>query len=130
MGERIQDGAISEQETGKEKRFNLSLTSREVGIGSKKNGTHPVFWFHVRDGELHRLGNLLFTSHKPCLESSSCDISFQDARLGEHRISVDDIELENDLLKLGNEGEMVLREIKPDGLIMLYVSLARDIPVM
>lgn len=130
MGELIQTGVIPEQETDQKKAFNLPLTSREVGIGSEVNGTHPVFWFHIRSGELHRLGNLLFTSHEPCPESNSCEISFEDARLGEHRISLDDIELENDFLKLGKEGEMVLREIKRDGLVMLYVSLSRDIPVI
>ena len=55
---------------------------------------------------------------------------FEEAHLGEHRISLDDIKLDQDLLRLGTEGEIVLREIKHGGLIMLYVSLARDIPVM
>ncbi|OGE10804.1 hypothetical protein A3A60_02355 [Candidatus Curtissbacteria bacterium RIFCSPLOWO2_01_FULL_42_26] len=109
--------------------FRLPITQREVGVTSGRDRTHPVFQYHIKPGEWRKIGNLEVSSGDPCLETNSVELTFRDSHSGVHQICIDEIRLVEDILLIGTRGSAALREIKHDGIVMLQMSMSRDIPV-
>jgi|SRR3989344_8758564 len=118
---------LAEREDQETRTFRLQLTQREVGVTSGKDRTHPVFPYHIRSGESRLVGNLLISTGDPCLETKSVELTVQDSHSGDHEICLDEVRLVEDILLLGSKGSAALREIKHDGIVMLQMSLSRDI---
>lgn len=129
MGERSGTRTISEQRERGIRTFRLLLTKREVGITSGRDRSHPVFPYHIKEGEQHMVGNLEISSGIPCLRTNSVEITFKDSHSGDHGIRIDDIRLEGGILLLGTKGSAALREIKRNDIIMLEMSLSRSISI-
>ncbi|OGE01548.1 hypothetical protein A3J17_00550 [Candidatus Curtissbacteria bacterium RIFCSPLOWO2_02_FULL_40_11] len=119
--------AETNREIEGERTFHLPLTQREVGVTIQSVKTHPVFPYHVRSGESHRIGNLLISAGDPCLETNSVELTVQDSHSGDHPICLNEVRLVDDILLLGSKGSAALREIKRDGIVMLQMSLSREI---
>ena len=107
--------------------YTLKATSEEVDSGNHSDKLHPHFRLPLSTGEERIIGNLSFKVLDVCPQTQWAKVSLSPIESDSHGLSSQEIRQEGDILRIGQDGEIVLRKYRDNGRPVFHMCIARII---
>lgn len=113
------------------KPFTLRATGRYVGrIGGKETGQFPHFEVPLSVGEERMIDTFSFIVESCCPQTGSVEVSVGQICESTAGLSLDDVNLQGNLLKIGDIAQIALRRFRFNGRPIFHFAAEKDVKVL
>ncbi len=120
--------AIGEKQAT-ENPFSLRVTQLPVEEYITSQDDRPIFYVPLRAGDKRLVNNLEMEVMGVCRAEGTATIVFRESQLRPEGRDLDitQIQSDNGIIRLGSDGEIVLRKIKKNDHLVCYIALPTDV---
>lgn len=117
-----------EQESARKRIFQLTPTKVRVGIGEESEKKHPCFPVLLTSYNPRWINNLRMSELN--YDQGTVTIMIEEFEVeGFRQLCLDEVKFDGDILFIGNDGKIACDQVRHNGEIKFFMSMAEDITV-